>query len=50
MTNTQLDSLVTLLRSRAVPPEYDVAKSRERFEKTAAFLNARGPRKTRLPP
>ncbi len=38
MTATQLDSLVTLLRSRAVPPEYDVAKSRERFEKTAAFL------------
>jgi monoterpene epsilon-lactone hydrolase len=38
MTATQLDGLVTLLRSRAVPPEYDVAKSRERFEKTAAFL------------
>lgn len=38
MTATQLDSLVTLLRSRAVPPEYDVVKSRERFEKTAAFL------------
>jgi acetyl esterase/lipase len=38
MTATQLDGLVTLLRSRAVPPEYDVAKSRERFEKTAVFL------------
>lgn len=38
MTATQLDSLVTLLRSRAVPPEYDVAQSRERFEKIAAFL------------
>jgi monoterpene epsilon-lactone hydrolase len=38
MTATQLDGLVALLRSRAVPPEYDVAKSRERFEKTAAFL------------
>ena len=38
MTATQLDGLVTLLRSRAVPPEYDVAKSRERFEKTAIFL------------
>jgi len=38
MTATQLDGLVNLLRSRAVPPEYDVAKSRERFEKTAAFL------------
>lgn len=38
MTATQLDGLVTLLRSRAVPPDYDVAKSRERFEKTAVFL------------
>jgi epsilon-lactone hydrolase len=38
MTATQLDSLVNLLRSRAVPPDYDVAKSRERFEKTAVFL------------
>jgi epsilon-lactone hydrolase len=38
MTASQLDGLVTLLRSRAVPPEYDVAKSRERFEKTAVFL------------
>ena len=38
MTATQLDGLITLLRSRAVPPEYDVAKSRERFEKTAVFL------------
>ena len=38
MTASQLDGLVTLLRSRAVPPDYDVAKSRERFEKTAVFL------------
>ena len=38
MTATQLDSLVTLLRSRAVPPDYDVAQARARFEKTAVFL------------
>ncbi len=38
MTATQLDSLVTLLRSRAEPPDYDVAKARTRFEKTAVFL------------
>jgi acetyl esterase/lipase len=38
MTATQLDSLVTLLRSRAEPPDHDVAKARTRFEKTAVFL------------
>src|SRR4051812_49628166 len=38
MTATQLDGLVTLLRSRAAPPDYDVAQSRARFEKTAIFL------------
>lgn len=38
MTATQLDGLVTLLRSRAAPPDYDVAQSRARFEKTAVFL------------
>jgi len=38
MTATQLDSLVTLLRSRAVPPDYDVAQARARFEKTGVFL------------
>jgi monoterpene epsilon-lactone hydrolase len=38
MTATQLDSLVTLLRSRAAPPDYDVAQARTRFEKTAVFL------------
>jgi len=38
MTAIQLDSLVTLLRSRAVPPDYDVAQARARFEKTAVFL------------
>jgi monoterpene epsilon-lactone hydrolase len=38
MTATQLDGLVTLLRSRAVPPDYDVAQARTRFEKTAVFL------------
>ena len=38
MTATQLDSLVTLLRSRAVRPDYDVAQSRARFEKAAVFL------------
>ena len=36
MTATQLDGLVTLLRSRAAPPDYDVAQSRARFEKTGA--------------
>ena len=38
MTATQLDGLVTLLRSRAVPTDYDVAQARARFEKTAVFL------------
>ena len=38
MTATQLDGLVALLRSRAAPPDYDVAQSRARFEKTAVFL------------
>lgn len=38
MTATQLDGLITLLRSRAAPPDYDVAQSRARFEKTAVFL------------
>ena len=38
MTATQLDGLVTLLRSRAAPPDYDVAQARARFEKTAVFL------------
>lgn len=38
MTATQLDSLVTLLRSRATPPDYDVVQARARFEKTAVFL------------
>jgi epsilon-lactone hydrolase len=38
MTATQLDSLVTLLRSRAAPPDYDIAQARARFEKTAVFL------------
>jgi epsilon-lactone hydrolase len=38
MTATQLDSLVTLLRSRAAPPDYDIAQTRARFEKTAVFL------------
>ena len=38
MTATQLDGLVNLLRSRAVPPDYDVAQARARFEKTAVFL------------
>ena len=38
MTATQLDGLVTLLRSRATPADYDVAQARARFEKTAVFL------------
>jgi monoterpene epsilon-lactone hydrolase len=38
MTATQLDSLVTLLRSRPAPMDNDVAAARERFEKTAVFL------------
>jgi acetyl esterase/lipase len=38
MTAAQLDGLVTLLRSRAVPPDHDVAQARARFEKTAVFL------------
>lgn len=38
MTATQLNSLVTLLRSRPAPPDQDVAQARARFEKTAVFL------------
>ena len=38
MTATQLDGLITLLRSLAAPPDYDIAQSRARFEKTAVFL------------
>ena len=38
MTAPQLDRLVTLLRARASPPDYDVAQSRSRFEKIAVFL------------
>jgi monoterpene epsilon-lactone hydrolase len=38
MTAIQLDGLITLLRSRAAPPDYDVAQARARFEKTAVFL------------
>jgi len=38
MTATQLDGLVTLLRSRATPPDHDIAQARARFEKTAVFL------------
>ena len=38
MTATQLDSLVTLLRSRPAPMDNDVVAARERFEKTAVFL------------
>ena len=38
MTVAQLDSLVTLLRSRPAPPTPDLADSRQRFEKMAGFL------------
>jgi acetyl esterase/lipase len=38
MTVAQLDSLVTLLRSRPAPEKPDVAQSRARYEKTAVFL------------
>ncbi len=38
MTASQLDSLVTLLRSRPAPQDKDVAAARARFEKTAVFL------------
>src|SRR5262249_29816849 len=38
MTVAQLDSLITLLRSRPAPATQDVADSRARFEKMAAFL------------
>ncbi|WIM09924.1 alpha/beta hydrolase [Enhydrobacter sp.] len=38
MTAAQLDSLVTLLRSRPAPETRDVAQARARFEKLAGFL------------
>ena len=38
MTVAQLDSLITLLRSRPAPATQDIADSRARFEKMAAFL------------
>ncbi len=38
MTVAQLDSLVTLLRSRPAPPTPDLAASRLRFEKMAVLL------------
>ncbi len=38
MTVVQLDSLITLLRSRAAPAAQDVGESRARFEKMGAFL------------
>ncbi|HEY6026372.1 MAG TPA: alpha/beta hydrolase [Pseudolabrys sp.] len=38
MTVSQLDSLITLLRSRPAPATQDVADSRARFEKMGAFL------------
>src|SRR5258708_22574087 len=38
MTTTQLDSLVTLLRSRPAPETPDVGEVRARFEKMADFL------------
>ncbi|CAN5727790.1 alpha/beta hydrolase [soil metagenome] len=38
MTVAQLDSLVTLLRSRPVPETPDVAQSRARYEKMAVLL------------
>ena len=38
MTVSQLDSLITLLRSRPAPATQDVTDSRARFEKMGAFL------------
>jgi acetyl esterase/lipase len=38
MTVSQLDSLITLLRSRPAPATQDVIDSRARFEKMGAFL------------
>jgi acetyl esterase/lipase len=38
MTVSQLDSLITLLRSRPAPATQDVAEARARFEKMGAFL------------
>lgn len=38
MTTAQLDSLVTLLRSRPAPTDKDVAQARARFEKMGEFL------------
>src|SRR5258708_12328975 len=38
MTVAQLDSLVTLLRSRPAPETPDLGQARARFEKMAAFL------------
>jgi acetyl esterase/lipase len=38
MTVAQLDSLITLLRSRPAPATQDIADSRARFEKMCAFL------------
>src|SRR5262245_42583365 len=38
MTVAQLDSLITLLRSRPAPDKPDVADSRARYEKMAALL------------
>src|SRR5215470_13675900 len=38
MTVAQLDSLITLLRSRPQPDKPDVGQSRERYEKMAVLL------------
>lgn len=38
MTTAQLDSLVTLLRSRPTPADRDVVQARARFEKMGEFL------------
>ena len=38
MTVAQLDSLITLLRSRPVPEKPDVHQSRARYEKLAAMM------------
>ena len=38
MTTAQLDSLVTLLRSRPAPEPPEVAEVRSRFEKMGEFL------------
>ena len=38
MTVAQLDSLITLLRSRPVPETPDVGQSRARYEKLASLL------------